>query len=123
MRSASPFITVKSCREAIDYYQGVLGGEIRVLNEHGGKLMHAELHVGGSKLHFADSMGRPVRDEGDNVRIILDLETEEEMTRIFEALSEEGTVTVELQDTFFGALHGQVVDKHKVGWVMNHFRS
>lgn len=125
MRSASPFVMVENCKEAVEYYQGVFGGEIRVLFKQGGdQWMHAELHVGGGKLHFADMRGKAVHSgAGEQVKIILDLESEQEMRDIFEALSAGGDVTVPLQDTFFGALHGEVTDKRGIGWVMNYFRS
>jgi PhnB protein len=124
MRSASPFVVVDNCKEAVEYYQGVFGGEIKVLFSQGEQWMHAELHVGGGKIHFADTMGNAgAKSPGENVKIILDMDSEEEMRKVFEALSKDGKVMIELQDTFFGALHGQVTDKHQVGWVMNYFRS
>ncbi|RHW41730.1 hypothetical protein D1B31_08445 [Neobacillus notoginsengisoli] len=122
MRSASPYVLVDDCQAAIEYYQGILGGEVKVLNEHAGKLLHAELHFGtGSYIHFAFKFKQePV--SGNKVSIILTFDTEEEMRNAYSALSEGGKVTVELQDTFFGALHAQVTDKNEIHWVMNFFK-
>ncbi|WP_053365255.1 VOC family protein [Bacillus sp. FJAT-27245] len=122
MRSASPYVLVDNCQEAIEYYQGILGGEVKVLNEHAGNLLHAELHFGnGSYIHFAFKFKQePV--PGDMVKIILTFDTEDEMRNAYTSLSEEGKVTVEIQDTFFGALHAQVTDKYGVNWVMNYFK-
>lgn len=61
MKSASPFILVKNVRESVDYYQSLFGGDIHILNEHAGKLLHAELHLGSSLIHFADTYGRKMR--------------------------------------------------------------
>ncbi|RDU35949.1 hypothetical protein DRW41_15250 [Neobacillus piezotolerans] len=122
MKSASPYVLVDNCQEAIEFYQGILGGEVKVLNEHAGNLLHAELHFGnGSYIHFAFKFKQePV--PGDMVKIILTCDSEEEIKNVYNALSEGGKVTVELQDTFFGAIHGQVTDKNGVNWAMNYFK-
>ncbi|MCS7459288.1 VOC family protein [Paenibacillus doosanensis] len=122
MKSASPFVFVENVRESVDYYQSVFGGDVKILNEHAGKLLHAELHLGGSLIHFSDPFGREI-PAGRDVNIILQLDSEEELRNIYEALQKDGEVTVELQDTFFGALHGQVRDhKNHINWVMNYFK-
>lgn len=122
MKSASPFVIVDNCKEAIEYYQNIFGGEVKILNEHAGKLMHAELHLGSSLIHFADSMGK-VFSKGENVKIILQFEYEDEIKKAYQALSSEGQVVVELQETFFGALHADLTDKNNIEWVLNYFRS
>lgn len=122
MISASPYVVVDNIKESLDYYQSILGGETKILNEHQGKVLHAQLHLGNSLIHFSDSYGRIPK--GENVRIILLLESEEEIRRIYGALQADGDIVVELQDTFFGALHGQVTDrKNKITWVLNYFKA
>ncbi|MCC3379019.1 VOC family protein [Paenibacillus farraposensis] len=121
MKSASPYIIVNDVQQTVDYYQSVLGGEIKVLNKQEGKFLHAELHLGNSLIHFSDSYGKPLKAQ--HVQIILDCESEEELKRAYHAFAEKGTITVELQDTFFGALHGQVTDHlNQIEWVMNYFK-
>lgn len=122
MRSASPYVLVENCQAAIEHYQRLFGGEIKVLNEHAGVVMHAELHFGGTHIHFSDTY-KQTYTPGDVVKIILVLESEEEIRRVYEGLSDGGKVTVELQHTFFGALHGQVTDKNNIGWVLNYFKA
>ncbi|MNI84606.1 hypothetical protein D3C73_1415260 [compost metagenome] len=121
MISASPYVIIENVRESVEYYQSVFGGEIKVLNEHAGKLLHAELHVGSGLIHFSDDYGRGAKT--DNVSIIMALESEAELNRIYNRLVEDGgKVQVELQKTFFGALHGQVSDsKNGITWVFNYF--
>ncbi|ALP36329.1 hypothetical protein E4V51_02490 [Paenibacillus sp. 28ISP30-2] len=122
MRSASPFVIVNDVQQTVDYYQSVLGGEIKVLNKQEDKLLHAELHLGSSHIHFSDSYGKPLRAQ--HVQIILDFDSEEELKQAYHALAEKGAVDVELQDTFFGALHGEVTDHlNHIGWVMNYFKN
>ena len=122
MLSASPFIIVDSVRDALDYYQPIFGGEIKILNENKGTIYHAELHLGSSLLHFAFSYDRIPK--GENVRIIMQFASEEEIKNVFELLAKEGSIVVPLEDTFFGALHGEVIDANNgICWVLNHFRS
>ncbi|MBD0383797.1 VOC family protein [Paenibacillus sedimenti] len=122
MKSANPFVVVNNCEEAIHYYRQIFGGDIKILNNHGGKILHAELHINGSMIHFSDSYGQNYA-AGQNTKIILQFESEEEIRNVFETLLADGDATIDLQDTFFGALHGQVTDKYGIGWVMNYFRS
>ncbi|WNS42250.1 VOC family protein [Paenibacillus sp. MMS20-IR301] len=121
MISASPYVIIQNVQESVEYYKSVFGGEIKVLNEHNGKLLHAELHLGQTLIHFSDDYGRGAKTE--NVSIILSLGSEEQLRGIYEQLtSDGGQATVELQKTFFGALHGQVTDsKNGITWVMNCF--
>ncbi|WP_150272646.1 VOC family protein [Paenibacillus tepidiphilus] len=121
MISASPYVIIQQVQESVEYYQSVLGGDIKVLNEHQGKWLHAELHLGQTLIHFSDDYGRGAKTE--NVSIILQLDSEGQLQAIYDRLKADGgTVTVELQKTFFGALHGQVSDvKNGITWVMNCF--
>jgi PhnB protein len=122
MRSASPFVIVDDVQQAVDYYQSILGGDIKVLNRQEGRLLHAELHLGGSHIHFSDSYGK--LPKAQHIKIILDFDSEEELKKAYHALAEKGTLNVELQDTFFGALHGEVTDHlNHIGWVMNYFKN
>lgn len=121
MKNASPYVIVDNVEESVEYYQGIMGGEIKILNKQEGRVMHAELHLGGGHVHFSDSYGRTPK--GENIRIILQCESEEEIRKVFDGLKADGQVAVELQDTFFGALHGQVTDgKNQITWVLNFFK-
>ncbi|HCG4536609.1 TPA: VOC family protein [Salmonella enterica subsp. enterica serovar Typhi str. AG3] len=119
LRSANPYIFVENCVEIIEYYRNILNGEIRnVQQTEDGKCLHAELVVGDSIIHFSDDFGKT--KQGDNVRVSLECESEEEITRIYNDLSVSGIVTVELQETFWGALHANLVDQFGVGWLLNY---
>jgi PhnB protein len=85
-------------------------------------VMHVSLPIlGGHILMGSDapeSMGFTVT-AGNNVHINLEPDTREETDRLFKALSEGGTVTMELQDMFWGAYYGSCTDKYGVQWMVN----
>jgi len=121
--TASPFLVVEDVEASIQYYQSLFGGEVKILNEHQGVLRHAELHIGSSLLHFSSTYGGHV-PKGHSIKVILNIDSEADMRRIYDRLvADHGQATVPLQDTFFGALHGEVTDAiNGINWVMNHFR-
>ena len=121
MISVSPYVVIKNVRDSIEYYQSVFGGEMKILNENKGKVLHAELILGQSLIHFSDDYGRGAKTE--NISIIVQTESKEETQRIYDQLIADGGVAVvEMQKTFFGALHGQVADsKNGVTWILNYF--
>ncbi|UEX90666.1 VOC family protein [Staphylococcus ratti] len=116
----SPYIVVNHVQEAIDFYRETFGGEVIPLNEHQGKLLHAELKIQEDVvLHFSDSYGKPARNEG--TQILLTFDNPETQQRIYDALSDQGNPHMPLNQTFFNALHGQVTDRYGVNWLLNCF--
>ena len=65
-----------------------------------------------------ESMGFKVVT-GNNVHISLEPETRAEAKRLFDALSKGGKVTMDLQDTFWGAYYGSCTDKFGIQWMIN----
>ena len=122
MKSASPYVFVENCLEIMEYYRNILNAEIRNIQQtEDGKCLHAELVVGDSIIHFSDTFGKT--RQGDNVRVSIECESEEEITRVYNDLSVSGDVTVELQETYWGALHANLVDQFGVGWLLNFQKS
>ena len=56
----------------------------------------------------------------DMTHLLLDLESEEEINRIYKTLSENGSVKFELQKTFWGAYHAVVTDCYGNTWGLNY---
>ncbi|MBX7203932.1 MAG: SRPBCC domain-containing protein [Bacteroidia bacterium] len=56
---------------------------------------------------------------GNNMHISLEPETKEETQRLFEGLSAGGTITMPLQDMFWGAYFGSFTDKYGINWMLN----
>lgn len=129
----------RNTEEAFNFYKSVFGtqfiGDIMRMGDvpsadgvppcaEGDKnlVMHVELPIlGGHVLMGTDapeSMGFNL-NFGDNVHINLEPDTRKETKRLFDALSEGGKVTMELQDMFWGDYFGTCVDKFGVNWMFN----
>lgn len=85
-------------------------------------ILHVELPiVGGHVLMATDApseMGFTLT-QGNNMHICVEPETRKETKRLFDALSEEGTITMPLEDMFFGAYFGECTDKYGINWMFN----
>jgi uncharacterized glyoxalase superfamily protein PhnB/uncharacterized protein YndB with AHSA1/START domain len=85
-------------------------------------ILHIELPIlGGHVLMGTDapeSMGFKV-NFGNNYYICLEPDSRKETKRLFDALAAGGTITMELQDMFFGAYFGSCTDKFGVNWMVN----
>ena len=121
--------------EAFEFYRSVLGGEFRnkqrfgetphaehlPANEHQ-MLMHIALpvneHVTLMGSDVLESMGHAFV-QGTNFSISLNPTARTEADRLFQGLSEGGTVTMPLQETFWGAYFGMFTDQFGIQWMVN----
>jgi PhnB protein len=127
MKKLSPHIYLEQCQSALDYYTQIFGGEIKntqladgieMFKGHEGKLIHAELHINDACiLYFADVFGHV--EKGNHIWLSIDLESEVELQAIYEALSQDGQIKMELQDTFWGTRYGVITDKFGLIWELN----
>lgn len=119
MKSAEPYIFVDNCLEVMEYYRNLFGGELsNIQQSEDGKCLHAELIFGKSIIHFSDTFGQTV--QGDNVRIALECESEEEIQRVYNSLKVDGKIMYELHETPWGALHTNLVDQFGIGWLLSY---
>jgi PhnB protein len=120
MKKITPNIAVEDCKNAIEFYRGLFGGEISSFNHAAdGKVIHAELHVNSNcVLYFNDVFEGKTR--GDIITIVLDMDDEEELNRIYAELAIEGSVHYKLQKTFWGAFHAVVEDRYGIIWSLNY---
>jgi PhnB protein len=128
-----------TAEEAFGFYRGVFGGEFNgpihrfadippspdqpPLAEADRQLvMHVELNIlAGHVLMGTDapeSMGFKCT-AGNNVYINLEPDTRAETERLFHALADGGKVEMALQDMFWGAYFGSLVDRFGVQWMVN----
>lgn len=120
-----------NAEEAMNFYGQALGAKVQFMQRYkdspmpagegwGDKIMHASLDLDGATIMVSDSKedGRIV--SGDNVHLSLNFHSEEEIDRVFAAVSAGGTVTMPLQDTFWGARFGMCQDKFGIHWMFNY---
>ena len=85
-------------------------------------VMHIELPIlAGHVLMGTDapeSMGLTVTP-GNNVHLNLEPDTRTEAERLFHALAEGGKIEMPLQDMFWGAYFGSLVDRFGIHWMFN----
>ncbi|MBS4174945.1 VOC family protein [Bacillus sp. FJAT-49736] len=131
MNKIIPRLIIENCKEAIEYYAEVFNAEIKniqladgveMFKGHEGKYIHAELHLNENyAIYFNDIFGNE-SNKGTNIIMGIDFESEEEIRNVYEKLSKDGKVTMELQLTFWNALYGKVTDKYGIHWELNYQR-
>jgi PhnB protein len=122
MKRITPDITLDDCGERLEFYQKVFGGELKnVRKTPEESIMHAELHIRPDcVLYFHDKFSFAGDMVYGSVVLVLEMESEEEINRMYDALKEDGGVRYDLQKTDWGALHAVVEDKHSVVWSLNY---
>jgi len=122
-----------NCEEALNYYKECLGGEFESINrfkegpeEMGGrkvpedfsnKIMHMTMRFGDNVIMASDGMDK-VSNDG-NIMLSISMENVDELDSVFNKLSDGGTVTMPLEDTFWGARFGMFTDKFGVQWMFD----
>lgn len=85
-------------------------------------VMHVALPIlGGHVLMGTDavaSMGHDLQ-QGNAAHLNLEPDTLDEARRLFAALAEGGVVKQPLEQMFWGATYGAVVDRYGVSWMVN----
>ena len=85
-------------------------------------VMHVELPITGG--HILMGTDAPAEfgfkvNFGNNIYINLEPDTKAATKNLFDALSQDGIVTMDLQDMFWGAYFGSCTDKFGVQWMFN----
>ena len=128
----NPYLTFNGqCEAAFKFYAECLGGKIEAMLTHAGtpaeahvppewrdKILHARLTVGEDVIMGSDAPpGRFEPPRGFSVTIQLTDPAEAE--RIFQRLSDGGTVQMPIQQTFWAARFGMLVDRFGTPWMVN----
>lgn len=130
MKAFIPYLNFQgNTREAMTFYQQCLGAEldIRTFGEmnapfpgHEHHVMHARLSKGEAVLMASDPMpGSPVI-VGNNVWVVQDCESVNEIETLFVALGAGGRVIMPLADQSWGAQFGMLADKFGINWMFNY---
>ncbi len=119
------------CEAAFKFYEKCFGGKIEAMFTHAGspmeaqtppewlgKIMHARMSIDGSILMGSDAPPNSYqKPQGTSVHIGLHDAAEAE--RIFKELSENGSIRMPIQKTFWAERFGMVVDRFGTSWMVN----
>ena len=123
-----------NCREAFEFYRSVFGGEFQVFQTFADgpddmpvadaekdNVLHVSLPVGGSLFMGSDNSSfGPALAVGNNFSVSIDGQSREHCDEVFAKLSAGGSVTMPLQETFWGSYYGQWTDKFGINWMVNY---
>jgi PhnB protein len=128
----NPYLTFNGqCEAAFKFYERCLGGKIEAMIPHAGtpaeqhvppewrkKILHARLTVNGEVLMGSDAP--PDRyEEPKGFSVSLQIKDPADAERIFASLAENGAVRMPLQQTFWAARFGMLVDRFGTPWMIN----
>jgi PhnB protein len=119
------------CEAAFKFYEQALGAKIQFMMTHGespmaahvppewrSKIIHGTLGLGEQVLMGSDAPpDHYEKPQGFSVSI--EVTDTAEAERIFQALSENGKVSMAIQKTFWAARFGMVVDQFGIPWMVN----
>ena len=131
---------VRETEKAFIFYRSIFGGDFiggisrfsempvpsdgthTISDEDKNLVMHIELQILGDHILMGtdapESMGFKVMS-GNNMYINLEPDTRIETERLFNSLSESGSIETKLQDMFWGAYFGSCKDKFGIQWMFN----
>lgn len=131
-----PYINFSgNAEEAMNFYQGVLGGQTEIMrwsemppnpqmpvsDDWKNSVMHGALTTrDGVTIYFADSPLLVDSGTGNNVQLHLEFDSEDELRRVYEAFSDGGTVNMPVDRTFWGAVYGDLTDKFGISWGLHY---
>jgi len=123
MRTVSPFVAVDHCKEALERYRAIFGGETRILMERNGQVLQAELHLGNGMIHFADTAMAKPSAKGDHVKVMVEFDSEEALRKSYENLSVDGQIAVPVHQTNFDVVLANVTDWNGIGWILKYVQT
>ena len=120
-----------TCEEAFKFYEKALGGTLESTFTFGdtpaagsvppdwkNKIMHARLTFGDSEIMGSDAPPDRYSPAG-GFSMSVQATSPEEAERFFSALSSGGRVTMPIQQTFWAARFGMLVDRFGIPWMVN----
>lgn len=123
------------CEEAVEFYRRALDAELQMLMRYRespeapppgmvapgseNKVMHASFSIGGSVLMASDDCSVGAKPTFGGFALSISVADAAEAKRRFDALAEDGTVTMPLGRTFWSPCFGMLTDRFGVGWMIN----
>lgn len=119
------------CEAAFNFYAECLGGtlemmryadspeEMEVPAEFQQRIMHVCLTVGDQLLMASDTLPQSPYEGIKGCSISLQVDNVPEAERLYAALSAQGSVQMELQQTFWATRFAMLTDRFGVSWMIN----
>ena len=134
MKQISSYVNFDgNCRDAMNFYKHCFDGDLSMLTvgespmasqmppESGDRIMHSTLTKNDKTLISASDMtNQEGLIRGNATSLLIECDSEEEISKLFSELSVEGKVTHQLENTFWGAKFGIVKDKFDITWLLNY---
>ena len=122
-----------NCREAMEFYKKCFDAGLFLMpnSEAPGdfpwvteqtkdRIMHSSLTKGSlTILMAADTVHGTPFQPGNNFSVTIACESQQEIDAIFAALSENGQITMPLQQTFWSPRFGMLTDRFGIKWMLN----
>lgn len=138
MTTINPYLTFHgTCEQAFNFYKSVFGGDFPYVGKFKDmpenpdypvseadkeKIMHISLPISKETVLMgsdsSEAFGKTTV-EGNNFSISINTDSVEEVTRIYNELSEGGKIKMPLNKTFWGAYFGMFTDKFGIHWMVN----
>ncbi len=126
----NPYIQFKdNARAALEFYQGVFGGDLTVstFGEYGDPsqpgadgIMHGQLESpSGYTIMAADTPPGMDHHPGSTIAISLSGDDADELHGYWDELADGGQVQVPLEQQMWGDEFGMCVDRFGIGWMVN----
>ncbi|NDJ17967.1 VOC family protein [Myxacorys almedinensis] len=119
------------CESAFKFYEKCLGGKITAMMTYGespmaeqtppewrNKILHAHLMLGDQELMGADAPPE-MFEAAQGFYVSLHFTNPSEAEHIFNALEENGTIRMALQETFWASRFAMLVDQFGTPWMIN----
>ncbi len=114
--------------EAMNFYQGIFGGDLAITRRgdvdptategEKGLVINAALDSGTFTLRASDRADA-TSDAQTRIELTVNGSEEDDLRRIFDALSDGGTVKAHLEKMFWGDIFGALIDRFGIGWQVN----
>ncbi len=122
MHTITPHLVVNGAAQAVEFYKNAFDAE--VLGVHytpDGKVMHAEIKIGDSKVMLADEfpgMGSPSPKTLGGSCVVLNLYSDHVDQLFDQAVKAGATTTMPLSNQFWGDRYGQIKDPFGHVWAL-----
>ena len=120
MHTLTPHLIIRNAAQAIEFYQKAFGAQVlHVHHMPNGKIMHALLQIGDSRMMLADEfleMGGKGPEALGGTPVYLHLYVENVDALFEQAVAAGAKVTMPLANQFWGDRYGQLVDPFGHRW-------